>query len=654
MFDSTKRSLRELLQELKKGAIQLPEFQRGWVWKNEQIKELIASVIRQYPIGAVMLLEAGGEVRFQTRPVEGLIFDGSTPDPELLILDGQQRLTSMFQATLMGAAAKTENERKQKVERWYYIDMRQLLANPDLLEEAVVDVPANQIRPEIAGRPGLDLSTPELQYKLQLFPLSRIYEASGWQTGYVKYWKDTNSFSEAFDVYTAFQDNVIAPFCEYQLPVITLAKSSRREAVCQVFEKVNTGGVKLNAFELVTASFAADGFDLRADWYGRKARDGANAVEGRLQRFLSGREKGKSEGVQRLGRILKTVRETDFLQCVALLSTRSSRQRDQQNPELSADKWTGISCKRATILDLPLHEYKQWADVAEEGFFRAGRFLIQQGYYRSVDLPYVTQVVPLAAILGSLGSDYNSAAVTEKVQQWYWCGVLGELYGGANETRFSKDLPEVIDWITGKPITPSTVYEADFRPNRLDTMRTRNSAAYKGLYTLLLREQAKDFRTGRPIDDSIFYEDAIDIHHIFPAVWCEAQGIAVERANSILNKTPQTARTNRVIGGAPPSSYLPKLERAYLKHQGAAETSVGNASAVMDQLLNSHRISPEHLRRDAFDVFYEQRRRDLLELIGRVIGKSIAFETPSPSEEDALPQIDEDDDITTALEEAYT
>lgn len=654
MFDSTKRSLRELLQELKKGTIQLPEFQRGWVWKNEQIKELIASVIRQYPIGAVMLLEAGGEVRFQTRPVEGLTFNGSTPEPELLILDGQQRLTSMFQATLMGTAAKTENERKQKVERWYYVNMRQLLANPDLLEEAVVDVPANQIRPEIAGRPGLDLSTPELQYKLQLFPLSRIYEASGWQTGYVKYWKDTDSFSEAFDVYTAFQDNVIAPFCEYQLPVITLAKSSRREAVCQVFEKVNTGGVKLNAFELVTASYAADGFDLRADWYGRKARDGINALEGRYQRFLAGREKGKAEGVQRLGRILKAVRETDFLQCVALLSTRSNRLRDQQESDISADKWTGISCKRATILDLPLHEYERWADLAEEGFFRAGRFLIQQGYYRSVDLPYVTQVVPLAAILGSLGSDFNSAAITEKVQQWYWCGVLGELYGGAIETRFSKDLPEVIDWVGGKSVAPSTVYEADFRPNRLDTMRTRNSAAYKGLYTLLLREQAKDFRTGRPIDDSIFYDDAIDIHHIFPAVWCEAQGIGADRANSILNKTPQTARTNRVIGGAPPSSYLPKLERAYLKHQGAAEASVGNACAVMDQLLTSHRITPEHLRRDAFDAFYEQRRLDLLELISRVIGKSIAVEVLAPSEEDALPQIDEDDDTTTAFEEAYT
>ncbi|QNG26152.1 DUF262 domain-containing protein [Synechococcus sp. HK01-R] len=650
MFDSTKRSLRELLQELRKGTIQLPEFQRGWVWKNEQIKELIASVIRQYPIGAVMLLEAGGEVRFQTRPVEGLHFQGQTPDPELLILDGQQRLTSMFQATLMGSAAKTENERKQKVERWYYLDMNRLLNNPDLLEEAVIDVPADRIRPDVAGRKGLDLSTSELEYELQLFPLGRIYEASSWQTGYVKHWKETEQFSEAFEVYTAFQDKVIAPFCEYQLPVITLAKSSRREAVCQVFEKVNTGGVKLNAFELVTASYAADGFDLRADWYGRKARDGDEAIEGRYQRFLAGREHGKTDGVQRLGKILKAVRETDFLQCVALLSTRQRRELDQQNSQLPIEKCTGISCKRATILDLPLSEYQQWADQAELGFFRAGRFLIQQGYYRSKDLPYVTQLVPLAAILSSLGDDYNAAATTQKVEQWYWCGVLGELYGGAIETRFGKDLPEVIHWIEGKGV-PSTVYDADFRPSRLDTMRTRNSAAYKGLYTLLLREQAKDFRTGRPIDDSIFYEDAIDIHHVFPAVWCEAQGIDTDQANSILNKTPLTARTNRVIGGAAPSIYLPKLEKAYLKHQGKEGDEVGNGRTEMDALLHSHSIHPEHLRRDAFEAFYEQRRRDLLELISRVIGKTIAVEGTQSAGEEGLPQLDEDDETTAALEE---
>ena len=644
MFDSTKQSLRDLLQALKKGQIQLPEFQRGWVWKNDQIKELIASVIRQYPIGAVMLLEAGGEVRFQTRPVEGLQFADVPPSPELLILDGQQRLTSLFQATLMGHAAETENERKQKVQRWYYLDVVRLLEEPDALEEAVIDVPADRIKPEVAGRPGLDLSTPEQEYQQKLFPLSKIYEASGWQTGYVKHWKDTEQFSEAFEIYTSFQDRVINPFCEYQLPVITLGRSSRREAVCQVFEKVNTGGVKLNAFELVTASYAADAFDLRADWYGRKARGEEPAIEGRYQRFKAGRESGKLEGNQRLGRILQAVRETDFLQCLSLLSTRSRRLGDQASVTLPVEKWTGISCKRATILDLPLSEYLKWAEVAEAGFFRAGRFLIQQGYFRSDDIPYLTQLVPLAAILTSLGPDYDAVSSREKIQRWYWCGVLGELYGGAIETRFAKDFPEVLEWIVGNGDIPSTVYEADFRPNRLDTMRTRNSAAYKGLYTLLVKENARDLRTGQAIDEAIFYDDHIDIHHIFPAIWCERNGVSADRANSILNKTPQTARTNRIILGAAPSVYLPKLQQAYLQQQGgvATATTSDQAMAAMDGLLRSHRIAPEHLRADAFDLFYEQRRVELLDLISRVIGKTIRVEQAPLNAEDALEQVDEE------------
>ena len=71
-FDSTKASLNDLLREIREGKIQLPDFQRGWVWDDDHIRDLLVSIARSFPIGAVMLLEAGGEVRFETRPVEGL------------------------------------------------------------------------------------------------------------------------------------------------------------------------------------------------------------------------------------------------------------------------------------------------------------------------------------------------------------------------------------------------------------------------------------------------------------------------------------------------------------------------------------------------------------------------------------------------------
>src|ERR1044071_7491623 len=108
-FDSTKRLLPELLSEIVKGKIQLPDFQRGWVWDDRHIRSLLVSVARSFPVGAVMLLETGGEVRFQVRPIEGIALPSPLPDPELLILDGQQRLTTLTQVLALDTPVATRN-----------------------------------------------------------------------------------------------------------------------------------------------------------------------------------------------------------------------------------------------------------------------------------------------------------------------------------------------------------------------------------------------------------------------------------------------------------------------------------------------------------------------------------------------------------------
>ena len=100
IFDSTKRSLFEILKDVHSGKIQLPDFQRGWIWDDNRIKGILASVAKSFPIGAVMLLETGNEnVKFKTKPVEGVKLDNEV-NPDLLILDGQQRITSLYQTWL--------------------------------------------------------------------------------------------------------------------------------------------------------------------------------------------------------------------------------------------------------------------------------------------------------------------------------------------------------------------------------------------------------------------------------------------------------------------------------------------------------------------------------------------------------------------------
>ena len=73
-FDSTKFPLPQILSDVTAGKIQLPDFQRGWIWDDEHVKSLLVSIARSFPVGAVMMLEAGGDVRFQVRPVENVVF----------------------------------------------------------------------------------------------------------------------------------------------------------------------------------------------------------------------------------------------------------------------------------------------------------------------------------------------------------------------------------------------------------------------------------------------------------------------------------------------------------------------------------------------------------------------------------------------------
>ncbi len=71
MFKTNPVSLKELLDDAESGKIQLPHFQRGWVWDDDRIRGLLASISRGFPVGAIMTLEAGGEIRLNPNPPKG-------------------------------------------------------------------------------------------------------------------------------------------------------------------------------------------------------------------------------------------------------------------------------------------------------------------------------------------------------------------------------------------------------------------------------------------------------------------------------------------------------------------------------------------------------------------------------------------------------
>ncbi len=230
-------------------------------------------------------------------------------------------------------------------------------------------------------------------------------------------------------------------------------------------------------------------------------------------------------------------------------------------------------------------------------------------------------------MLADIGDAWEHDANRAKLVRWYWNGVFGELYGSAVETRIARDFMEVPTWLKGGP-EPSTVSETMFRADRLKTMRMRLSAAYKGVNALLMKEGAQDFRSGQKFDHTVFFGENVDIHHIFPQDWCKKQGIKPQVFDSIINKTPLSYRTNRIIGGVAPSEYLAKLEK------GSDRTPAIDRGRL-DAFLSSHLIDPALLRANAFDAFMAERQKRLLALIEQATGKA-AYTGQVPEEgEDA-------------------
>ena len=184
------------------------------------------------------------------------------------------------------------------------------------------------MRSDFGRKIDLDLGSREKELEAFHFPCSQILNSDDWEQLL------SEKAPDRLVRFMKFRRQVVEPFRSYMLPVIGLKKETSKEAVCLVFEKVNTGGVQLSVFELVTATWAADGFNLRNDWFGERGHVGRHA---RLAKRP----------------LLRDLQPTDFLQGVSLLHSAERRAHDLDAGRSSKEA-TGVSAKREHVLELPL------------------------------------------------------------------------------------------------------------------------------------------------------------------------------------------------------------------------------------------------------------------------------------------------------------
>jgi hypothetical protein len=552
--DTNPRALKQLLSEIHSRQTVLPDFQRDFVWDPVATQELIVSIASNYPAGSLLRIRNTQDL-FACR-----VFEGAPPlngnKPTYLVLDGQQRLTSLYQA-FYGVG-----------ETRYYIDLNKLLGGKEF-EEAIFHLRSTSKRAK-------ELEKFDVQASDLTLPLKVLDSGSGsysrWSLKVARKAGSKEKHIELEDKLADLDEKWIRPIDEYVFPVVTLSDKTSADAVCTIFETLNRTGVKLSPFELLTARFWPKQVNLRTLW------------EQALEDY-------------------EIIEEFDVdpyyaLQVVSMVAKDAA------------------SCKRKEVLALKASEIEKWWEPAIEGMAGALKILREDcGVMVPKWLPYSTIVVPLSAILAKFGvpGGPKAAADRDKLGQWFWCAVFGQAYDNAANTQAAKDFTELARWLKGGG-APSVVKDFEFDPSILRETTPRQRARYSGVICLILRNGPRDFHYASPLTPGVMLEQNVDDHHVFPKAYLKTQKVPKELRDCVLNRTLIDAKTNRRLGKRPPSDYMEEI-RSSLK---SAKGSGSFEKLLSSHLLPSGKTSP--FWSDDFDEFLDWRQETLWGDIQKLTG----------------------------------
>ena len=570
-FTTPSYSLKDLFSRAGRGELQLPDFQREYLWDVDRVRTLVTSVLRGYPVGSFLALDTRNtEQRFKPRPLEGVEVHGVAPG--LLLLDGQQRLTSLYQAFKDDGEVHTVDYLGRPIRRRFMVDVRAAASADPMPVEALFAVDEQgQVRSHFG--PGVDgaLNSREAYIDNGVIPVSMLL----WPEGndlLVDMAANTED-EQLRGAVKRFVNQVMRGLPAYDVPVIRVDRETTQAGVGQIFAFANSAGVQMDVFELLTAVFASEdpSFVLAERW-----RD----TERKLREHP----------------VLDSVGRVEFLRALSLLLTSRMGQ---------------ARGHRGDILDISLEQYRSHAGEMLDGFLAAAQFLEERRVVSADQVPYPAQLIPLAVILARLAEDPGALereGAADRLNRWFWCGVFGELYGSHAPTiRIGLDVTEVTPWVRGDTDElPRTVADARFFESRLRTAGP-DSGVYRGLYSLLMARGARDWRTAEPFTAETVGQLQPRFRQVFSTEYLVVTG-ALEKdpelADSVLNRTPMGRRTDVVIERNEPKRYLPRLQSKSLLEDDE-----------FDAMLEGHEMDPALVLASDWEGFVADRRERFVGMI---------------------------------------
>jgi len=448
-------NLLAVVQDAFRGKVVLPEFQRSFVWSRENIEELLVSILQGYFIGTFLILDTPPErALFPFRTVEGLekINSQATPHDHAtirLVLDGQQRLTSLFYVLCEPEIPLRNSQNPYQ----FFLRLDLILdGNPD---DAVYGV-------SLADRRRLS-EMERMVEKGEAIRFSLFRDSSRF---YNWLYQEQRALRESEkEIVEGFYQR----FANFLVPVVSISPEAGKENIVNIFERINRTGVSLSLFDLAAARLYLKGIRLRDLWK-TFAHDNKTLAQLIKPEF-----------------VLKviSIRESKEPRKSALLDVIDELNKTHFEAQWKlACHWLSEAYKRVT---------------SSEGY----------GAFDAKWIPYTTLMVPLAMLLSRVDEKHGGEEMYRKVDRWCWGSVFTQRYDQAVDTTTYRDVRAVSEWLEGGSCP---AWLEGFQADQIDLSEVegQRSSIYRGAMCLIVKAGAKDFINGQAAvlaecqDDHIF------------------------------------------------------------------------------------------------------------------------------------------------------
>ncbi len=545
----------------------LPNFQRYFDWKRNDVTSFLESVFKDYYVGSFLLWEIGPSFGdLGTIAIMGVDKRTDRQRSLEIILDGQQRITSLYYAihspnfSLRGSNSPT----------YFYVNFQSVVVN-DESEETVVALETKISREE--------------SFQRMLFPFFELPTHADWVDGLEDFMIKVapGNDDKIRRVRRIIERKLRHMWDGYEIPYISLPKTITLSQVADIFERINTRGKKLTVFDLLIARLSKYDKNLRELW--EQSRN-------RYPKLIN-----YSKRIEKI--------PTYILQSIALSYTRTSscKREDLLNVYESVQGRTGLSFEEI------------WADLS--GYFNKAIARLENlrgdgfGVKDEKVIPFAPMIPILASLLKLIELSENKSGCYAKLNQWYWASVFSNAYSSSADSQLTADYKEMRDWFTDGNRVPRTVELArrSVPTLNLTEIESQSNAMYRGVLSIIALEGAKDFETMQDVEHAA----SNDRDHIFPRSEFQHE----EHVNSVVNITWMSGDTNRRIKRAKrPSVYLKEfIEERHSKNEGK-----------FLQVLESHlidKVTYEHMINNDLQGMMVEREKRMITKIGELLGISI-------------------------------